>query len=298
MRLPRSVSAYTSKRMSRLIVNADDFGFTRGINRAIGELAQAGGVTSTTLMANAAEAPDAIAIKKTIHRLGVGCHLVLVDGTPISEPASVASLLEPGTNRLYGTLGSFLAAMFRGRIQNDHLVTEATAQIRRARGLGIEPTHVDTHKHTHMFPQVLDAVLKAMHAEGMRVLRNPFEPYWAVAASAKAGAVRKLEVTTLARLYRKQFLQSVRSNGIVTTDGAIGVAATGSLDCKTLQRLLRAMPEGTWELVCHPGYVDESLRARKTRLLESRATEIEALRQLPSVLPSHTQLINFAELTA
>ena len=284
--------------MPRLIVNADDFGLTRGVNRAIGDLAEAGAVTSTTLMANAPEAADAASTSKNNHRLGVGCHLVLVDGNPIAPPEQVASLLEPGTGRFYATLGAFVRALFRGRIRGEHLVTEATAQIRRVRELGIAPTHVDTHKHTHMFPQVLEAVLHAARTEGVSAVRNPFEPAWAMACGPRTSRVRKLEVTTLSRLYRKQFLRAVESHSMLTTDGALGVAATGTLDEKTLDGLMKAIPEGTWELVCHPGYVDEALKKSSTRLRESRATEAQSLFQMHARLTSAVQLIHFGDLRA
>lgn len=282
--------------MHRLIVNADDFGFTRGINQSIAELARTGAITSTTLMANALETPAAVTLAQKNNRLGVGGHLVLVDGTPVSDPKIIPSLLEPGTGCFYSTLGSFLRALFRGRIQQEHLVTEVVAQTRRLRGLGIHPTHYDTHKHTHMFPQVLEAILQAAKSEGVRAIRNPFEPSWSVACSPRAGGVRKLEVTTLARLYCRRFLHTVERSGIATTEGAIGVAATGSLDPATLANLLKKMPEGTWELVCHPGDMDEQLAAAQTRLKESRAVEAKALESLPSLLPSNTQMLNFGEL--
>lgn len=284
--------------MPRLIVNADDFGLTRGVNRAISELAQAGAVTSATLMANAAEVTDAISLAKKNHRLGVGCHLVLVDGSPITPPEQVASLLEPGTTRFYATLGAFVRAVFRGRIRSEHLVTEVTAQIYRIRKLGMTPTHVDTHKHTHMFPQILEAVLHAVRTEGVVAVRNPFEPAWAMACGPRTSKVRKLEVTTLSRLYRKQFLRAVQNHNMLTTDGAIGVAATGTLDEKTLDGLMKALPQGTWELVCHPGYVDDALQKSSTRLRESRATEAQALFQMQARLTSATQLIHFGELRA
>ncbi len=288
--LPRQ---YTGQ-MRRLIVNADDYGLTPGVNLAIQELNAAGCLTSATLMAGAQHARGI----SPAQGLAIGCHVVLLDGSPVAPLADVASLLKPGTETFYPTLSEFLWALFSGKIQMLHVRNETAAQLNRLLNLGIQLTHVDTHKHTHMFPTVLQAVLAAAADAGVRAVRNPFEPAWAVSATPIAGFVRKLEVTTLRALYAQSFLSTVGGNGFATTDGAIGVAATGSLDPATLRSLLASVPEGTWELVCHPGHVDEALGSMNTRLRESRETEAVALAQLPTLLGNDTGLVHFGDITA
>jgi predicted glycoside hydrolase/deacetylase ChbG (UPF0249 family) len=209
----------------------------------------------------------------------------------------VASLLAPGTQMFYPTLGSFLGALYLGKIRVEHVRTEVTAQLQRLRSLGIEPTHVDTHKHTHMFPAVLAAVLKAAAANGVRAIRNPFEPEWAVAATPGAGFLRKAEVRTLRTLHRRNFLRTVAAAEFATTEGCIGVAATGSLDSEALRSLVCNLPGGTWELCCHPGHVDSELAAVKTRLRASREAEVAALMHLPAMLPPGTEMAHFGYLT-
>jgi predicted glycoside hydrolase/deacetylase ChbG (UPF0249 family) len=83
--------------VSRLIVNADDFGLTSGVNRAIVELHQAGVLTSTTLMARAAATDEAIALALANRSLGVGCHVVLVDGKPVLPPHEIPTLIDSRT---------------------------------------------------------------------------------------------------------------------------------------------------------------------------------------------------------
>jgi hypothetical protein len=103
----------------------------------------------------------------------------------------------------------------------------------------------------------------------------------------------------LLRTRRHEFLRLVRDAGLKTTDGAVGVLATGTLDTETLHRLLAAMPEGTWELVCHPGYPDAALDGVQTRLRESRAIEHGALLGgIPSYMKMHPeiQLVHFGQL--
>lgn len=279
--------------MGRLIVNADDFGLTAGINRAIWELHQAGAVKSATLMARAAGTEEAIKIARGTPALEVGCHVVLVDGKPALPAKEIPSLIDPRTGRFHATLGEFLRRLLTGQVRPAEIVAEATAQIESLQGEGLALTHVDAHKHVHMFDAVLGPVLKAARQHGIRAIRNPFEPAWSVRATQGAPWVRRSEVTLLRRL-QPAWMERVRAAGFATTDGAIGVAATGTLDAATLSSLLRAIPKGTWELVTHPGYCDSELARVGTRLLESRETEREALNGMQEF--AAIERISFADL--
>ena len=286
--------------MKRLIINADDLGLTAGTNRAIFELSEAGAITSATLMAAAADVEAAVAASRERKGLGIGCHIVLVDGVPVLPPSEIPSLVdtrEPG--RFRAALGGFVGDLLRGRIREAEVEAEAAAQIRLLQRVGVALTHIDTHKHTHMFPRVLRPLLRAALMTGVRAIRNPFEPGWSVAATPGAGFVRRVQVTLL-RSQRGYFLKATRDSGLLTTDGAIGVLATGTLDSSTLRSLLTAMPDGTWELVCHPGYRDAQLDAAHTRLLGSREVERDALRGvIPEAVADDPKLslINFGQLT-
>lgn len=274
-------------------MNADDFGLTAGVNRAILELHLGGLLTSTTLMARAAATEEAIELARATPSLSVGCHIVLVDGEPVLPPAQLGTLADPNTGRLQPTLGGFLKRLLSGRIRGAEIEAEAAAQIASLQGRGVRLTHVDTHKHTHMFPAVLRPLLRAARAAGIRAVRNPFELGWSVRATPGAPWLRRTEVTLLRRL-EPAFRRIVAEEGFVTTDGAIGVLATGTLDAATVSSLLRALPAGTWELVTHPGYNDGDLAQAHTRLLASRETEREALRALRSV--TGARLISFADV--
>ncbi len=164
--------------MIRLIVNADDFGLTAGVNRAVLELHREGGLTSTTLMARSAAADQAIEFSRAAPSLGVGCHVVLVDGEPALPAAEIPTLIDRKTGSLRYSLTGFLMRLFSGRIRISEIEAEAAAQIALLKNRGLRLTHIDTHKHTHMFPPVLRAVLRAARAAGIRAVRNPFEPSW------------------------------------------------------------------------------------------------------------------------
>jgi hopanoid biosynthesis associated protein HpnK len=279
--------------VGRLILNADDFGLTAGVNRAILELHRAGVLTSASLMARAAATDEAIELARATPSLGVGCHVVLVDGEPVLRVQNLPTLVDPRTGRFYPTLGAFLKLLLTGRIRYSEIEAETAAQIALLQKRGLQVTHIDTHKHAHMFPAVLRPVLRAARAAGIRAVRNPFEPAWSRRATPGGSWLRRAQVRLL-RLLEPTFRRIVAEEGFTTTDGAIGVLATGTLDSTTVSSLLRNLPEGTWELVAHPGYNDSDLAQAHTRLLVSRETEREALSALEHF--SGIARISFADL--
>lgn len=271
--------------MGRLIVNADDFGLTSGVNRAIAELHKAGVVTSASLMAREAATEEAIDLARSMPTLGVGCHIDLVDGAPVLPADKVRTLVDRKTGRFLGSLAVFLPMLFTGRIRSAEIEAEAAAQIALLKRNGLRLTHVDTHKHTHVFSAVLRPVLRAARAAGIRALRHPFEPAWAVHATSRASFVRMAEITAL-RVLDPRFRRTLLREGFVTTDGTIAMAGTGSLDASGLRSLLQKLPSGTWELVTHPGYNDADLAKVDTRLRDSRDVERQALgaiREFPAI---------------
>lgn len=266
-----------NQNVRRLIVNADDFGLTSGVNRAIVETHYRGIVTSATLMANGAAFPEAVRLAQSAPHLSVGCHVVLVDGSPLSNPSQVASLLQNGNQQFNGSLARFAGLALRGRLDAQQIEAEVTAQIRKIQSSGIPVSHLDTHKHTHMFPQVLRPILRAAQNCGVRAVRNPFETVGLSQLIEAPGAWKRwLEVRALhgfATPFRQELLQA----GLLAPDGTIGIVATGTLGRRSLGFLLENLPEGTWELVCHPGYNDAQLQAIPTRLRASREQELRTL---------------------
>ena len=267
----------TLAEMKRLIINADDFGLAPGVNRAIVELQQAGALSSTTLMANGPYFSPAVYMAFAQPGLAVGCHVVLVDGSPCLRSDEVPSLLDPQDSSSFRiTVGSFIRDLLRGRIRGKDIEAEAIAQIRRIQSSGLTVSHIDSHKHLHAFPRVLAPLLRAARHCGVNCIRNPFEPRWSLRATRIGGAVRRLQVH-LMRSQRRTFCRLTKEHAMCTADGSIGLLATGVLDDSVLRSLLRAMPEGTWELVCHPGYIDSALEQTRTRLRAARETERNAL---------------------
>jgi predicted glycoside hydrolase/deacetylase ChbG (UPF0249 family) len=287
--------------VKRLIINADDFGLAPGVNRAIVELQQAGALSSTTLMATASYFSPAVYLAFAQPALAIGCHVVLVDGTPALHPDEVPSLLDPaqpGSSSFRPTIGSFLRDLLRGRIREQEIEAEGIAQIRKIQSSGLTVSHIDSHKHIHAFPRALAPLLRAAQECGVTCVRNPYEPRWSVRATRPTGVLRRVQVHAM-RTQRRAFSRLTAKHGIMTTDGSIGVLATGSLDDSRLRSLLRTMPAGTWELVCHPGYLDRALEEAHTRLLASREVERDALLEvIPDALSDDPELalIDFHQL--
>jgi len=265
--------------MRQLIVNADDFGLTAGVNRAVAECHDDGVVSSATLMANGAAFADAVQASKSLPKLSVGCHVVLVDGAPVSSSAGLDTLLairssEP--QRFHASLSAFAARATLGGFDRDQLVEEITAQIRKIQAAGIVVSHLDSHKHAHVFPEVLLAMVRAARICGVPAIRNPFVPTKGISPRQFAGnraLLKRYGQVRLLHTFSRQFHQLTKRAGLLTPDGVIGVIETGLLDARLLHQAISNLPEGTWELVCHPGYTDPDLRAARTRLLQARDQE-------------------------
>jgi hopanoid biosynthesis associated protein HpnK len=285
----------------RLIINADDFGLTAGVNRAIMKAHFEGVVTSATLMANGPAFDEAVTRAASAPHLGVGCHVAVLDGSSLLGPSQVPTLIEgQQSSRFYQESGAFAWRTVTGRIHPAEIELETVAQIRKLQSSGIPVTHIDTHKHMHILPQVLRPLLRAAQTCGVRKIRNPFEPLRLAGLIRHPGLWKRwIEFRTLSTLSHA-FRQSVKNAGLLTTDGTIGIVATGALDEKLLHTLVENLPDGTWEFVCHPGCNDSALQSLQTRLRKSREQELgiltaPATREL--LQRNHIELISYHDLT-
>ena len=246
--------------MKTLIVNADDFGFTADVNEGIVHAHRHGILTATTLMANGSAFDDAILRARETATLDVGCHLVLVGGRALLSPS----------RPLPASVPELLVALARREID---AYRELRAQIEKIAGAGIQPTHLDTHKHTHLAPAVLDAVARLGEEFGIPWVRRPFDfPLTGVPAPFTQRALSR----ALGSL-RSRFHRVLGRHGRRTTDHFAGFQITGMFRTPELLALIRALPEGTTEFMCHPGFCREELRGARTRLKESREEELRAL---------------------
>ncbi len=295
---------------TRLILNADDFGLTPGINRAVEILHQAHALTSATLMATGPAFDDAVAIALRNPTLGVGCHLVFTDGVPVSHPESIPSLLGADGKTFRPSNIDFLQALLRGTVSESELALETQAQIQKLQRAGIDVTHVDSHKHTHLFPAVARPALDIAQRCGVRAFRYPNEPRWSRRLSTSTPVARRLAQAAL-DLFEPRFRALIDLNhDEITTHGTLGIAATGTLTAPLLRELIAAVQlrppipgdpdQGrVYELCCHPGFNDSDLDRQRTRLRQTRETERNALLEvIPEISrnPEAPELIHYGDL--
>jgi len=231
-----------------LIPNADDFGFTRDVNEGIVLAHREGILTATTLMATGAAFDHAVDLARENPDLDVGVHIVLVGGEGFPP-----------------TLPRFLLSLGRIRIYD-----ELARQVDKVVKAGIQPTHLDTHKHTHLVPHVFDAMARVAQEFRIPWLRRRFGPFGWLGA-----------------------------HGCRTTDHFLGFEMTGRYGTSELVRLIRELPEGSTEFMCHPGFCTDELRAARTRLKESRRRELDALTSVEvraAIEASGVKLVRYRDL--
>ena len=294
--------------MKSLIVNADDFGLTAGVNDGIIQAFREGIVTSTTLMANGDAFDDAIEKARQIPGLDVGCHLVLTGGRPIAPPEKIPSLVTKN-GYLPKSLVDVVTRVSAGFIRRQDIETEFRAQIDKIREAGIVPSHVDTHKHTHVHPKIMEAFFDAAFACGILRVRKPFErlpggthksngrrahahandsnhgnhashsgekPLPPIGPLPKGDKLQRL-LASLSGVSAPLFRRGLRAHELKAPDYFLGIAVTGHMDAAVLQQMIENLPDGSSELMCHPGTHDAQLEATGTRLTKSREIELSAL---------------------
>lgn len=238
--------------MKRLIINADDFGFTRDVNAGIVHAHREGVLTSTTLMATGEAFEDAVRLAHQTPSLDIGCHLVLIQGHALTTG-----------QRFPDTPREVVQGLFKLRGRLD-VYEELRAQVRKIIDAGIRPTHLDSHKHSHIFPAIFRVVVRLAQEFGIPYVRLPLDtttPYGSVPCALLAPVYRRL----------------VRRRKVRMTDHFLGFRLTGSLDEASFKAALTTLQEGTTEFMCHPGFLGEELNRAVTRLKESRVRELEAL---------------------
>jgi chitin disaccharide deacetylase len=268
--------------LRNLIVNADDLGWTEGVNRGIAEAHRNGIVTSASLLANGAAFASGVEMARTTPGLGVGVHLNLSDGEPVAERELVTTLLND-KGELEGRPESLLLKLARRSVSVQEIEQEWDAQIQKVRASGVEPTHLDGHKHVQMLPGLFEIVLRLAKKHGIAAVRISHEESSlrvALSAGAKQKGTVVMKQGVQARglkLLAPDAREQAERAGIAAADYFCGIAQTGELTKEGVLRLLEILPEGTTELMCHPGYMDDDLAKSATRLQASRQTEVAIL---------------------
>ncbi len=290
--------------MRQLIVNADDFGLTEQVSRGILDAHREGIVTSTTLMANGGAFDAAVSMSRRAPRLGIGVHLNLTEGEPVSPALRIPSLVDR-SGRLHLNPGRLLQALVTRQINLADVETELRAQIAKIHRAGILPTHFDGHKHVHVLPGVSDIVIRLAREFSIPSVRCPLEEspgLLEMLDSGRTGRASVLKQYLVGRgvsAFARRFTQKLAEAGLGYPTHFYGLSHTGFLDARGIREVLGRLPQGTSELMCHPGYVDAELARTGTRLLAEREIEAFALCSRPIrqfVEGSGIRLVNYKAL--
>jgi chitin disaccharide deacetylase len=242
-----------------LIVNADDYGMSRETNRGIERAHLAGIVTSTTVMANQAAVTDAVELRRCCPELGVGVHLTLTLGSPLSPTDTVRSLVDADGRLLRRE--ALLSRLRSGDIVPSHVVTECVAQVRALRAVALEPDHWDVHQHLHEYPALGRPIAEAMLAEGVLRARNP--------RRARLQRDRRRPKALIQARRRAPMTDLIRRN-FATPDLLFDASPA------RWGELIRHLPDGVIEAICHPAEPDDTFSDSTIDSAE-RVAELSAL---------------------
>jgi len=257
----------------RIIINADDFGLSDGINKAVAQAHTDGVLTSATIMTNMPAAEEAIKIAKKLPTLGVGVHLNLTEGSPLSKEADVRPLLN-GSGKFACSPAKLAFFSLAGLKRRNAIRTELAAQIQSVVDKGLKPTHLDSHKHIHSFPIIFSIVCELARRFDIPAIRWPFEPKelsrmpWPL--PSQGGRKRAKLIRTMAKI------NYVQNSAFLKTDALLGIAHTGRIDVSFFRAVALYNSAPTAEVMTHPGLTD-GLDPAKTRLGQQRKVELQAL---------------------
>jgi len=237
--------------MKRLIVNADDFGMTAEISRGILAAALAGMVLQTTAMASSPALEESLSLLESSGAdLDVGLHATLTWGAPILPPSEIPTLVGPDGRFL--SRAALMKRAVLGGVSVDEAYRELRAQCEKLLSLRGAVTHLDGHHHVHVFPTISLAAERVAEKFGIRYVRSPVEGLW---SSLKLSPLRRMAVAVLPASSPGFW----RRRGFCTSDhfGGFSLGAGEGLKERWISAI-KAMREGTTEVMVHPGYPSET----------------------------------------
>jgi chitin disaccharide deacetylase len=238
----------------RLIVNADDFGMSRGISDGILLAHRFGFVTSASLMVNVPGTDYAVERLAAAPALSVGIHLNICQGKPISSARDVPGLVDASGD--FHPPPAMIRKLWRWQVSTLELEAEFLAQIRWMKSRGLQPTHADSHHHMHIYPAALSAFARSVAAEGIPCVRASRFSCWpkhgVLGGPHEGGIVRRLLVQSYRSTLQRTILHRFNS-----ADSRISFPSGARRDSTNLGVLWMSafenLPNGTFELACHPG---------------------------------------------
>jgi predicted glycoside hydrolase/deacetylase ChbG (UPF0249 family) len=242
--------------MKKLVVSADDFGLTKSISEGTVKAYKDGIVTSINLLPTGRAFEESLYLLKELKLDGIGAHLSLTETSPIADPAKIPSLVTR-KGSFHANYISFFIDLFLGRIRMDSIYFELRSQLDRLKRVGVPINSINSHEHIHMMPSILNVFIDLAKEYNIPFIRYPHgdklvSPY----------SLKKILKLAILAYFGHIVEGTVRKSGLNTTDNFLGIADSGNLMEDVLVRLLENMPEGTTELVCHPGFLSPEVLER------------------------------------
>jgi hopanoid biosynthesis associated protein HpnK len=257
----------------RIIINADDFGLSEPVNNAVAKAHTEGVLTSATIMANMPAADEAVKIARKLPGLGVGVHLNLSEGAPLSKDSSIECLLNIDGEFALSVLKLSVLSIAGHKIRNA-IRTELAAQIQWILDKGLTPTHLDSHYHIHTLPPIFPIVCDLARRFEIPAVRFRFEPKdlcrmpWPL--PAEGGRQRARTGRIMARINRLQ------DSRFLKTDAFLGIAHKGKIDVSFFKAVTLYSSARTAEVMTHPGLADTA-GPDETKRQHQQRLELEAL---------------------
>ncbi|HEX4111667.1 MAG TPA: hopanoid biosynthesis-associated protein HpnK [Stellaceae bacterium] len=237
--------------MKRLIVTADDFGMSLAVNEAVENAHRHGILSAASLMVAGDAAADAIARARRLPNLGVGLHLVLVDGKPLSPPEQLPDLVDR-TGRFPNTLATLGTRLYFNAAARYQAEIETRAQLAAFGDTGLPLDHVNAHHHFHFHPVVRDILIRLAPQFGIRAIRIPREPAWLTWRACGDRVAARITNQAMLGRFTAQLKTRLDSAGIAHNDWQLGLSDTGAMTAERTMKLLMRLPDGVTELYSHP----------------------------------------------
>ncbi|HTC84401.1 MAG TPA: hopanoid biosynthesis-associated protein HpnK [Rhizomicrobium sp.] len=234
--------------MKNLIITADDFGAAVEVNEAVERAHRDGILSAASLMVAGSAAADAIARAKTMPRLRVGLHLVLVEGKPVLPVSAVPDLVDASGHFRTDMARAGAAMFFRPKVRAQ-LQAEIEAQFAAFAATGLALDHVNAHKHFHLHPTIAALMVKIGKAYDVKGARVPLEPQ---AVLARIEPHKPSGIVALTAPFARGLKRRFRRAGIAAPDSVFGLAWSGAMTRARLKGLIEHLPEGLSEIYLHP----------------------------------------------
>jgi chitin disaccharide deacetylase len=232
--------------MKRLVITADDFGVSTAVNDAVEQACRLGILRAASLMVAGAAAADAVARARALPQLGVGLHVVLVEGQPVLPPERIPALVGPdGWFRTDMVRMAF--AIFASPAARAQLAAEVEAQFAAFAATGLPLDHVNAHKHFHLHPTIAATILRVGRRHGMKAIRAPIEPRDVINAIDGSRLGPRIET-----LWARRMARGMRRAGQAVPDAVFGLAWSGAMTPARMRGLIEHLPEGLTEIYTHP----------------------------------------------